>query len=206
MHTHYLFVKENDGELPSTSNVDLYINGVKKAPTKYATENGDNTAGGFSSTQWVTQNITSVDVFAGASGTSVQGLQSNKTGFRDTIDEISFFNKALSDGSVSVGQTATGEAGVYTGSYHDLSNLPSSYELKSYFQCGDGSKDNKAGQDPKAYDIIIGGTSYITLADVDANTATKSIGNTLAHLYYLVSFYMKLLHYYYKINLLQLLI
>ena len=164
-YNHFLFVKRNNTQFPSTSNVDLYVNGVK------VTASG---SGGTMTSFPTGLTVDSVDVFGAAASFSTQGtLNANKSGKRDTIDEISFFDKALTDGGVSSGQTATGEvAGVFTGSWHDLSNLPSSYNLKSYFQCGDGPNDNGVGSDPKAYDII-GGTAYITLADVNTNTFTK---------------------------------
>ena len=162
VYKHFVLVKRNNGEFPSGSNMDLYIDGVKESAPSHVPTYGQNY---YMSSFPSNLTVESVELFAGGGLFNAEGLNNTgiggKFGSRDVIDQVAFFDKALSDGNVSSGSTATGEiAGVYTGSYYDLSGLPSSYNLKSYFKCGDGANDNKvADGSVKTFDAI-GGTAF----------------------------------------------
>ena len=121
VYKHFVMVKRNDGEFPSGSNMDLYIDGVKQsAATAQPATNSIYYMSSFPSNL----TVESVELFAGGGLFNAVGLNNTgtggKTGARDVIDQVAFFNAALTDEEVTE---------IYPGNYIDLKKL---YEPKVF--------------------------------------------------------------------------
>lgn len=132
---------------PNYDNTDyfcqIYINGSPQNPTVTYWDNNPV----FSTTRWDTLTISEVFISGpGRNYNTNNAWASSKSGRQWKVDQLGFYNKELSQSDVNT---------IYNGGVtKDLMDLPSTFNLGSYFKFGDHNQDVTTAGSIKCYDEV----------------------------------------------------